>query len=542
MAQIKEYVLSQLNEEQWKSAIHTTTDQLILAGAGSGKTRVLTYKIAYMIYELWINPDHILAVTFTNKAAAEMKVRLSQIWKDIWEKFAINGNNYNYRWIGTFHGMFLRMLKEIYSDKSLGFGYNTNFGIYDDGEAKSTVNKIIKELKLEQKIELDVARRTISKLKNEWITANKYLHMTVTHQDEYIWMIYEQYEKELLRSNMMDFDDLLLQPYIVFRKHEELLSNWANRWRYIMVDEAQDTNWIQFELMKLLTSCGTKITFIWDDYQSIYRRRWAMMDNFLNVDKFWPDIVTNKLQINYRSKSHIVQAGNSVIANNRKQYQKIVTAHREASEKIIHIENVNEIDEAKNVIDLIKKFQKDKNMTRSDFAILYRKNAQSAAFEQFLIMENIPYKIFGWFKFLERKEIKDILWYMKFINNTSDNVSLKRIINTPTRGISMDTVSKLEWYSFQKDLNIWDIINSQTHLQSVWISSRAIESIIKFNTMINYILSFLDGFTPSQIIENIVNMTKYKEYLVEKEWKSIWQEKIDNIWELINIASKYDIS
>lgn len=541
MSQIKEYILSQLNEEQWKAAVHTETSSLILAGAGSGKTRVLTYKIAYMIYDQWYLPDEILAVTFTNKAANEMKHRLGELGKEISSKLDLPVRSYNYRWIGTFHGMFLRILKEIYADPAVNIWYNTNFGIYDDWEAKSTVNKIIKDLKLEQKVELDVARRMISKLKNEWITANKFLHMANTPQDEYIWMVYEQYEKELLRSNMMDFDDLLLQPYIIFRKHENLLANWAQKRKYIMVDEAQDTNWIQFELMKLLTSTGAKITFIGDDYQSIYRRRGAMMDNFLNVHKFWPDIITYKLQTNYRSKSHIVQAWNSVIANNRKQYEKNVVAHREWVEKIIHIENVNEYDEAKNIIDLIKKFKKDKNMTWSDFAILYRKNAQSASFEQFLITENIPYKIYGWFKFLDRKEIKDILWYMKFINNTSDNVSLKRIINTPARGISADTISKLEWYGFQKDLNLWDIMNNQTHLQATWIPSRAIDSITKFTTMINYIISFLDSFTPSQIIENIVNMTKYKEYLIEKEGKTIWQEKIENIWELINIASKYDL-
>lgn len=541
MSQIKEYILSQLNEEQWKAAVHTETSSLILAGAGSGKTRVLTYKIAYMIYDQWYLPDEILAVTFTNKAANEMKHRLGELGKEISSKLDLPVRSYNYRWIGTFHGMFLRILKEIYADPAVNIWYNTNFGIYDDSEAKSLMNKILKDLKLEEKVELDVCRRMVSKLKNEWITANKYLHMVNNHQEEYIWAAYEQYEKELVRANMMDFDDLLLQPYVIFRKFPEVLAKWAKKWKQIMVDEAQDTNWIQFELMKLLTGEGAKITFIGDDYQSIYRWRWAMMDNFLNVNKYRSDIIIYKLQINYRSKSHIVEAGNAVILNNRKQYDKTVTAHRDGGEKIVHIENVNEIDEAKNIVDLIKKFQKDKSMSWSDFAILYRKNAQSAVFEQFLIVEKIPYKIHGWFKFLDRKEIKDILWYMKFINNPSDNVSLKRIINIPARWISAETISKIEQYGLTNNLNIWDIINNQTSLQAVWLASRANDSIIKFTTMVNYILSFVDTFTPSQIIENIVNMTKYKEFLIEKEGKNIWQEKIENIWELINIASKYDI-
>ena len=541
MSQIKEYILSQLNEEQWKAAVHTETSSLILAGAGSGKTRVLTYKIAYMIYDQWYLPDEILAVTFTNKAANEMKHRLGELGKEISNKLDLPVRNYNYRWIGTFHGMFLRILKEIYADPAVNIWYNTNFGIYDDSEAKSLMNKILKDLKLEEKVELDVCRRMVSKLKNEWITANKYLHMVNNHQEEYIWAAYEQYEKELVRANMMDFDDLLLQPYVIFRKFPEVLAKWVKKWKQIMVDEAQDTNWIQFELMKLLTGEWAKITFIGDDYQSIYRWRWAMMDNFLNVNKYRSDIVIYKLQINYRSKSHIVEAGNAVILNNRKQYDKTVTAHRDGGEKIVHIENVNEIDEAKNIVDLIKKFQKDKSMNWSDFAILYRKNAQSAVFEQFLIVEKIPYKIHGWFKFLDRKEIKDILWYMKFINNPSDNVSLKRIINIPARWISADTISKIEQYWLVNNMNIWDIINNQTYMQSSGLAGRAIDSIVKFTTMINYLLSFIDTFTPSQLIENIVNMTKYKEFLIEKEGKAIWQEKIENIWELINIAGKYDI-
>lgn len=270
-------------------------------------------------------------------------------------------------------------------------------------------------------------------------------------------MIYERYEKKLHECNSCDFDDLLLVPYLILKKNPDILKRWQEKFRYILVDEAQDTNRIQFELMKLLTGGGSNITFIGDDYQSIYRRRGAVMENFLQVKKIRPDIEIYKLQTNYRSRPHIVHAGNAIIKQNRNQYDKNVVPHRSGEEKIMVFTHGDETDEAMTLIDLMKKMKTDKNKSWSEFAILYRTNAQSAIFEQVLLQEGIPYKVYGGFKFFERKEVKDIMSYLKYLLNPRDTVALKRVINTPKRKIGTDSVAKLEEYAQQHGVPFADV-------------------------------------------------------------------------------------
>jgi DNA helicase-2/ATP-dependent DNA helicase PcrA len=337
---ITKYISDNLNEEQTAAALHVDTSSLILAGAGSGKTRTLTYKIAYLVYGLGVYPDEIFAVTFTNKAANEMKHRLLEIAKDIEhlqdkEQEQEAGSSLGqgpsrkqgtFAWIGTFHSLFLRFLKiEI---KHYGQGYDTNFGVYDDAESKALIKRIVVAKKLEEKLEHDLAKSMISKRKNQGITPSDYAKMVKFPTDDYLLQVYQEYQTQLQQANMMDFDDLLLIPYLILKQNPDILKKRQSKFQFVLVDEAQDTNRIQFETMKLLTRNGGNITFIGDDFQSIYRRRGAMMDNFLNVKSVWPDIQIFKLQMNYRSKPHIVNASNHIIKNNLKQYEKTVTPHR----------------------------------------------------------------------------------------------------------------------------------------------------------------------------------------------------------------------
>ncbi len=388
---IKEYISSQLNDEQTLAALHTDSSSLIIAGAGSGKTRVLTYKIAYLWWWLRTPIQRVLAVTFTNKAANEMKERLIKISEEIWgevdedvvqplspqrteqasdsspsreqnfspdkgsgeaegvhddimdflvaieaDKQESVGNQYRLfpyqmKWIWTFHSIFLKILKEDI-DK-LWMKYTKDFTILDTNDTASVIKEILKRLNLQDVFKPNEVKWVISKLKNDWMMPSDFLKCVNSNYDETMWKVYEEYQKTLETSNSLDFDDLLLLPYLLFRKEPAILQKWQNSFDYILVDEAQDTNWIQFELMKMMSGWWAKMTLIGDDFQSIYGWRWALMENFLNVKMYWPDIQMFKLQINYRSKPHIVEAGNAIIKNNARQYEKNIKPNRSWTEK-----------------------------------------------------------------------------------------------------------------------------------------------------------------------------------------------------------------
>lgn len=413
---------------------------------------------------------------------------------------------------------------------------------------------------MEDDVEVREMKSVISKYKNQWFSAGMLMKKADTGYDKTAGMIYEKYEKKLKTNNAMDFDDLLYYAYRIFKEYPELLEQRQNRFSYILVDEAQDTNWIQFEILKLLTANWGNISFIGDDYQSIYRWRGAMMENFLQVKKIWPDIEIFKLQTNYRSRPHIVEAWNTVIKNNKKQYDKTVVANREWNERIMVFAHMNEMEEAGNTIQLIQKFITDKKKTWKDVAILYRTNAQSVPFEQLLLQEGIPYKIHWWFKFFERKEVKDILSYLRFFHNPKDALSLKRIINTPKRKIGVDTVDKLETYAQEHDMPLYDAvltvvgqkdkiawqepalwqetIITQENYPQLWPQTQA--AIKWFFTTMQFLQQSLDTTPPSQFISQIVMSIRYKDYLIDQEWKDIGIEKYENIGQLINMAEKFD--
>ncbi len=578
--QLKEYIASNLNEEQTAAALHTNTSALIIAWAWSWKTRVLTYKIAYLIWWKKVPVERILWVTFTNKAANEMKERLVKLWEDIatqefsdekekpqstqWyddlqdfinsmestktsKNFTLDPRRL--KWIWTFHSIFLKILKE--DIELLWMKYNKNFWILDADDSAKIIRDIIKRLNVQDLFKPQEVKWFISTQKNNWRTSEDFLLRAWSAQEQNMGRVYQEYEKELEKSNSLDFDDLLLLPYLLFKKDEKILKKRQNAFDYILVDEAQDTNWIQFELMRMLSWSWANITLIWDDFQSIYWWRWALMENFLNVKHYWNDIKMFKLQTNYRSKAHIVAAWNSVIKNNKNQYEKNIVAHREWSDKITVFTHNTDTDEAANIIELIKQMkEKGKLKTWWQVAILYRTNSQSQNFESLFIQEWIPYKIYWAFKFFERKEIKDILAFLKVVNNPFDSVSLKRILNIPNRKIWATSIERLEnsasemWISLYEVLSfvaeVWDskILESESWIK---LMPAAIGWIVDLMKLVKELQTAVKELNPADLINVILSKVHYKEYLVKEEWSDqLAEEKYDNVGQLINMASKYE--
>lgn len=559
MSKIQEYIKGKLNLQQFEAAVYCDTSSLILAWAWSGKTRTLTYKIAYMIFEKNIHPSNILAVTFTNKAANEMKERIIEIYNQLsWENMndveeeddfdkliasatkssnqrkAINPH-VDLKWMGTFHSTFLKILKVDIEE--LNLGYTKNFGIYDPSESMSVLKDVLNKLNLADKIDIKEAKNKISWLKNEWKTYERFLQ-TLDESEELVGKVYEKYQKALQESNAVDFDDLLLLPKILFEKNPQILEKWQNQFQYILVDEAQDTNQLQFDIIRLLSWKNGNVTFIGDDYQSIYMWRWAVMDNFLNISNRWKDCKIFKLEVNYRSRPHIVNAWNSIILKNSKQYDKTVTAHRSWNDTIRVFAFSDQTDEALNIVNMIIKIKEDKNFKRWDLAILYRTNAQSQPFEQVLVTEWIPYIIWWGFKFFERQEIKHMMSYIKYLMNPKDSVSLKKIINIPNRKIWQTSIERVDEYATAHWISMNEVISNIDKLP-IKLTPMSVNNIKQFNTIIRFVENQLETLTPDKIIENIVNNIKYKDYLISQEWKDKAEERMENIWQLINLATKY---
>ena len=568
---IKTYIGTQLNEEQTKAALHTDTSSLILAGAWSGKTRVLTYKIAYLIRGKNIPLNRILAVTFTNKASNEMKERIVKIadeinqlkdFKEPWEEKEPQGDSIDdfiqqiqqsapskthnisvekLKRIGTFHSIFLRILKE--DIQHLGGKYNKNFWIFDTNETQSVIKDVLKRLNLQDTFKVQEVKSFISTQKNNGNDPKLYMSEEArTDYDKHIGDVYGEYQKALEKANSLDFDDLLLLPYLLFKKNKEVLLKRQNTFDYILVDEAQDTNWIQFELMRMMSAQKANITMIGDDFQSIYGRRWALMENFLNVKKYRPDIQMFKLQINYRSKPHIVQAGNEIIKNNLHQYEKNIVAHRQWEDKITIFSHGSEIDEAANIVDLIKKMKEgDKIKSRGSIAILYRTNAQSSPFEQLFLQEGIPYKVRWAFKFFERKEIKDVIAYIKCLINPQDSVSLKRVINIPNRKVGKTSIETLDEYSLLQNITLTETLQeTQKSNTTIKIAPLAKQGIKNFLDVIDFLRDNSKDKRPSEILEMLVKKIQYKDFLIKEEGgEAQAEEKYENIGQLINMAEKY---
>lgn len=446
-------LLSELNEGQRRAVEYCDGPQLVIAGAGSGKTRVLTYKIAYLLdrEDEALNPWNILALTFTNKAAREMKERIGRL---------VGQDRAVYLQMGTFHSVFARILRA----EAEYIGFASNFTIYDQADSRSLVKSIIKGMQLDDKVykPASVADR-ISMAKNHLLLPQQYAVSSwaaddAQHKRPLVGQIYNMYMERCRQANAMDFDDLLVHAYLLLRNHDDVRQKYVDRFRYILVDEYQDTNYAQQEIVLLLAHDRGRLCVVGDDAQSIYSFRGANIDNILNFQKMFVDARLFKLEQNYRSTQLIVQAANSLIRKNEKQIHKDVFSKNEEGERLILKPAYSDKEEAMIVCNDIKRIRRNEDCEFSDFAILYRTNAQSRSFEEQMRKENIPYRIYGGLSFYQRKEIKDVIAYFRVVANPDDEEALRRIINYPTRGIGDTTFAKIVDTASTHGVSLWKVI------------------------------------------------------------------------------------
>lgn len=468
-----ENYLKQLNEPQKQAVLQTEGPVMIIAGAGSGKTRVLTYRIANLISK-GVDPFNIIALTFTNKAAREMRNRIE----------SVVGHEARNLWMGTFHSIFAKILR-IEADK---LGYPSHFTIYDSDDSKSLIKSILKEMQIDDKIyKPGMILGRISNAKNNLITAAMYqgdeevnAYDSSTGRPE-LGKIYKAYEERCFKAGAMDFDDLLLKTYQLFTKFPDALNKYQHKFKYMMVDEYQDTNHCQFMIIKKLAAVHQNICVVGDDAQSIYSFRGATIKNILNFESEYPDLKIFKLEQNYRSTQVIVNASGAIIKNNQDQLQKKVWTSNPTGDKIKVLRAVSDNEEARFVAQAIFDEKMEKRLPDSAFAILYRTNAQSRSFEEALRKINIPYRIFGGMSFYQRKEIKDFVAYLRLVVNNNDEEALKRIINFPTRGIGQTTIDRLVLYAGQNELSFWEVIENVKEFPEL---KSAASKIIDFGIMI----------------------------------------------------------
>lgn len=513
-----------LNPMQQEAVYHTEGPLLILAGAGSGKTRVLTHRIAYLIDEKKVNPWNILAITFTNKAAGEMRERVDDIV----------GFGSEQIWVSTFHSACVRILRR-FADH---LGYERNFVIYDTDDQKSVVKEICKRLNIDTKIYKErTIMSAISSAKNEMINAKEYaLNVAGDFAKKRIADVYDEYEKVLYKNNAMDFDDLLVKTVEILRNNEDVLNYYQERFKYIMVDEYQDTNTVQFRLVSLLAGKYRNLCVVGDDDQSIYKFRGANIYNILNFEKEFPDAKVIKLEQNYRSTQTILDAANSVIRHNKGRKEKNLWTANEAGEKIAFHQYQNEYDEAYQVVDEIAQAVSRGKAHYNDYAILYRTNAQSRVLEEKFVARSIPYKIVGGVNFYQRREIKDILAYLKTIDNGRDDLAVRRIINVPKRGIGLTTMNRALEYGEAREMSLFDALECCEDIPKI---GKAAEKIKGFVNMIEVFRAQSEYITLAELLTNILEETGYIKEL-EAEDSEVAQGRIENIDELMNKIVAYE--
>lgn len=517
--------LETLNPAQREAVEKTEGPVLILAGAGSGKTRVLTTRIAHLIEDKGVQAANILAITFTNKAANEMRERVEETL----------GSDTKDMWISTFHSCCVRILRKDINR----IGYNRSFVIYDSADQVTLIKDCLKELNLSDKVfEPKVVISTISGAKDKLYSPQKFkaIHM---HDNRMSKMadIYALYQDRLKRNSALDFDDLIYKTVELFKEDSEVLDYYRSRFKYIMVDEYQDTSKAQYELIKLLARQHQNICVVGDDDQSIYGWRGADIRNILEFEKDYDDVHVVKLEQNYRSTQIILDAANTVISNNIERKRKKLWSDKKDGELIKIQLAENEMDEADFVSDMIYKICKEQNRTYKDFAVLYRANAQARSVEDALNRSQIPYNIYGGTKFYERKEIKDLVAYLRVIQNPQDDISLKRIINVPRRGIGLRTIEKVEDRASLKQESLYSVlIDIETNSD---ISTKARNSISGFVDTIGTLRTIKEVYPVSKLIEKVLETTGYLDEL-SKDKSDESQDRIDNLKEFISIAIEFE--
>ena len=523
-----------LNDEQYQAVTHGSGPLLVLAGAGSGKTRVITHRIAHLIRECGVSPYRILAITFTNKAANEMKERVARLLD----------NAYNDVWVSTFHSACVRMLRRFCT----GLGYESNFAIYDTDDQKRAMKDVLRHLNIDVKqFPPKQVLAVISKAKNELIGPEEFRSSEIGRGcDRNIARAYTEYQEFLQKNNAFDFDDLLMKTVEMLQTNHEALAYYQDRFEHILVDEYQDTNTAQFEMVRLLATHVNRygepehnLCVVGDDDQSIYSFRGANIRNILDFEKTYPEATVIKLEQNYRSTRRILDAANAVIKNNRGRKEKSLRTDNEEGELVRVTEYPSDLDEAKEIVREIGKQVRDGHSAYSDYAILYRTNAQSRVFEEQFVYSGIPYRLVGGTNFYERMEIRDMLAYLRVIENGNDAVSLKRIINVPKRGIGDTTVDRVDDYAYVKDIPLYEALCNATDVPS--LGSRAISGVRKFTELIDSLRDKLSekGYPLPQIIDDVLAATGYEEDLRAQEPEKA-SDRMDNINELKNKLAQYE--
>ncbi len=518
-------LLAGLNDKQKEAVLHFEGPLLILAGAGSGKTRVLTHRIAYLIEEHQVPPYHILALTFTNKAANEMRERVNNIIE--YGAGSI--------WVSTFHSTCVRILRRFIDH----LGYDNAFTIYDSDDQKSLMKDICKQLNIDtKKYKERTFLNAISSAKDELKTPEQYADEVAKEYNKKIFgRVYKEYQKRLKQNNALDFDDLIMLTVQLFRQNAEILNHYQERFPFILVDEYQDTNTAQFTLLSLLASRYQNLCVVGDDDQSIYRFRGANIHNILNFEKIFPATKVIRLEQNYRSTKNILAAASGVIKHNSMRKEKTLWTTAEAGAPISYGRYDNEYEEAQGIAADIHRQVKD-GMSYNDFAILYRTNAQSRVFEEKLIYEGIPYRIIGAVNFYARKEIKDILCYLKTINNSADDIAIKRIINIPRRGIGQTTIGRISDYAFSQEMPFYEALRRVDEIPGC---NRASAKIHSFVSLIEHFRMKLRGemYSLEDMTQELLDVTGYVREL-EAEDTDEANGRIENIESLMNKIVQYE--
>lgn len=513
-----------LNEQQKEAVLHTEGPLLILAGAGSGKTRVLTHRIAYLIEEKGVNPWNILAITFTNKAAGEMRERVDNLV----------GFGSESIWVSTFHSMCVRILRR-HIDL---LGFDTNFTIYDTDDQKTLMKDICKLLQIDTKLFRERSLlAAISQAKNELVTPEEFrIQAQGDFSRQKIASVYEEYEKQMRANNALDFDDLLVKAVQLFQTQADVLDYYQERFRYIMVDEYQDTNTVQFELVRLLSAKYRNLCVVGDDDQSIYKFRGANIRNILDFEQVFPDAKVIKLEQNYRSTSNILNAANAVIRHNHGRKDKTLWTDNGEGDKINVRQFDTAFDEAEYIVGDIRERVESGKAAYNDHAILYRTNAQSRMFEEKFVTANIPYKIVGGINFYARREIKDLLAYLKTIDNGRDDLAVRRIINVPKRGIGLTSINRVQEYASGREIGFYEALRAVDLIPNIGRGASKLESFV---ALIEHFKTDAKELTLSELMQEILEETGYIESLKE-EGSEEAESRIENIDELISKITAYE--
>ena len=518
-------ILDGLNDKQREAVTTTEGPVMIIAGPGSGKTRALTHRIAYLLAAGQAQPRDILALTFTNKAANEMQERVE----------ALVGDDARGMWVGTFHSSFARLLR-MEGDK---IGYSEDFSIYDTTDSKRLIRQQMKGRSLDTDVvKPRSVQRMISSAKNEMIDPQEYADLARGDQQEIVAEVYPAYERALQQANALDFDDLLLKPIELFEQHEDVLEKYQRRWQYVHIDEYQDTNQAQYVLARTLSGRHKNLCVVGDDAQSIYAFRGADITNILNFDNDYPDATTIRLERNYRSTENIIRLADSIIEENDDQIEKSLWTDNAEGEYVALMEALSEKDEAQKIERRVRDLHLRDGMEYGDFAVLYRTNAQSRAIEEALRKENVPYRVIGGTSFYERKEIKDVLAYLKLLVNPNDTASLQRVINYPTRGIGDKTQARLQRYAQQQGLSLWQAVERVEEIET--LGTRAERAVGKFRRLIaRYASKAGTGSVPAdELARDLIQDAGLLSELRKEHTRENLQ-RWENVQELISALAEY---